>query len=512
MNQLKDIRLWNGSQDEAFEELCCQLAAREYPSSQGIFHRLRGAGGDAGVEAYWLFEDGSKHGWQVKWYFEVGGSQWRHIDESVETAIKKYPELSYYTVCLPIDRTESKKERKTNRGISKEKSLVDYWNEHVAKWKKWASDAGISVQFQYWGKHEVFERLSRAEHRGRLHFWFNREELTNEWFQCQLEEALAAAGPRYTKEANVHLPITESLDAVARKDAFFDRIKDVASGIRETLRYASIPPSTGLSETVSSEKVQNAYNVLESTVSSLDRESFLPIDFALLSTHSKTLRDYTEELENYLHQFISDRIQTNTPYSPNEGNSKFEKLEIARIYLSRLASATNKMVELCESSDASASNTAALLVTGEAGQGKTHLFCDTAVNRLKDGLGSVVLFGSDFSDDEPWDQMVKLLHLNCSNAEEFVGSLEAYAEARGRRSLILIDALNEKGNRAYWQNHLPKMIQFLMKYPGVALAVSCRTSYEPIVIPEHIVPERLDQVVHHGFSGHEAEATSGVME
>ena len=34
---------------------------------------------------------------------------------------------------------------------------------------------GMSVEFPYWGEHQIWDRLSREEHRGRYFFWFNRE-------------------------------------------------------------------------------------------------------------------------------------------------------------------------------------------------------------------------------------------------------------------------------------------------------------------------------------------------
>src|SRR4051812_29477068 len=102
----KEIRPLNGSQHEAFEELCCQLASFEDMPPGSIFRRKRGAGGDAGVEGYWLLSDGKEAAWQTKYLFELGDSEWKQIDQSVQTALSKHPQMASYTICLPIDRAE----------------------------------------------------------------------------------------------------------------------------------------------------------------------------------------------------------------------------------------------------------------------------------------------------------------------------------------------------------------------------------------------------------------------
>jgi len=78
-------------------------------------------------------------------------------------------------------------------------------------------------------------------------------------------------------------------------------------------------------------------------------------------------------------------------------------------------------------------NVPALLLVGDAGTGKTHLFCDVADQRLKRGLPTVVLLGEQFNNDEPWSQIIKLLGLSCSRKEELLGALESAGQWCPRR-------------------------------------------------------------------------------
>jgi hypothetical protein len=49
------LRPWNGSQNLAFEELCCQLAGAEKMPNRAKL--IRKAAPDAGVECYWQLTD-----------------------------------------------------------------------------------------------------------------------------------------------------------------------------------------------------------------------------------------------------------------------------------------------------------------------------------------------------------------------------------------------------------------------------------------------------------------------
>ena len=112
------IRIREGSQNNGFEELVCQLANCMRPENASKFIRKDGSGGDAGVECYWKLNDGSEHGWQAKFFLSpLGPTQWRQISSSVETALNKHPDLTKYYVCLPRNRTD-RRGKKKNRETS----------------------------------------------------------------------------------------------------------------------------------------------------------------------------------------------------------------------------------------------------------------------------------------------------------------------------------------------------------------------------------------------------------
>lgn len=76
------LRTWKGSQNNAFEELCCQLAAYEPIPTGSKF--IRKGTPDGGVECFWTLPTDGEWGWQAKFIFSpLGPAQWKQLDESV---------------------------------------------------------------------------------------------------------------------------------------------------------------------------------------------------------------------------------------------------------------------------------------------------------------------------------------------------------------------------------------------------------------------------------------------
>ncbi len=167
--------------------------------------------------------------------------------------------------------------------------------------------------------------------------------------------------------------------------------------------------------------------------------------------------------------------------------------------------------EFCRSGKAQLSNTPALLLVGDAGVGKTHLFCRVAEERTQRGLPAILLLGEHFtSARNPWDQILSLLGLDCER-DAFLGALDAAGEAHRCRTLILIDALNESQDPSVWRSHLPGMLKALEPYPWVGIAVSVRSCYEKRVIPQGLSARQIVRIEHYGFAGHEEEAIEAIF-
>lgn len=495
-----NLRPWNGSQNTAFEELCCQLAGYE-PTPPGSTFIRKGAP-DAGIECFWKLPNGDEWGWQAKFFHSSPDpNQWQQLDDSVKKALEKHPRLTRITICLPIDRQDPR--------IDQQKWFMDKWNEHDKKWQVWAQDGGMSVEYNYWGEHEIWERLSREEHRGRHFFWFNKELLSQQWFESRIEEAIANVGPRYTPELNVELPIARLFDGLGRTLEFYNRIKTSYGKIKRTYSWAYSRRAEEIAKRQYG-SLREFTNQLLATLKNIENSEMVPINFdsiAELASKSKEVaRECISSLENAAEEEKKKKATSLKKQQEQKSYSSPEDFGSERHYLYELIRNFNELESFVQSNEAKLTNLPALLLLGDAGTGKTHLFCDVAKQRMHSGLPTVLLLGGQFNNKEPWSQIIRLLGLSF-NKEEFLGALEASAQAQNAKALILIDALNEGEGKRLWNKHLGGILVALSKYPCVSIAVSVRTSYEGRVVPDGLVPNRLIREIHYGFTDYEYQAT-----
>ncbi len=99
------IRPYKNSQNEGFEELVCQLVRRTDAAGQPSWFRLHGAGGDGGVEAFWLPSPTQKTGIQAKYFLKTGDIAWGQITGSFETALRIHRDLNAYRIYIACDLT-----------------------------------------------------------------------------------------------------------------------------------------------------------------------------------------------------------------------------------------------------------------------------------------------------------------------------------------------------------------------------------------------------------------------
>ena len=494
------IRPLNGGRDKGFEELCAQLARVEKPSGSTL---ERKGTPDAGVECYAVLHDGNEWGWQSKYFHKLGDSQWSQIDRSVRTALKTHPKLVRYFVCVPVDRADARIERR--------KSAKERWNDHVTKWSGWAADLGMTVEFVYWGSHELLERLAQPVHIGRLRFWFDVRRFDAAWFTARLDEAVDTAGPRYTPEVHVDLPIAWEFEAFGRTNRFFDREKARARKIRRKLRSveyprgASDPPvDAGLADV--SSKIQ----AILDAIGAIDVQATGPLPFRAVSEQIHAVEKAAKELSRLLgkrERELEAKAEAKSRGTKTHRSSYGSNpVRDRRTWLLHLMSELEETRESFVHADL-ISGSPLMVLRGAAGTGKTHLLCDLARQRISACQPTVLLMGQRFvSNEAPWSQALQQLDLSSLSAEEFVGALEAAAQAAGSRALVMIDAINEGAGRNIWPSHLAAFLKHLERSPWIGVVLSVRSSFEELVLPVD-VSSRAASLTHVGFRGLEYNAT-----
>ena len=491
------IRTWNGSQSGGFEELCVQLARSETPENAKF---TRTGTLDAGVECYCVLPDEKEWGWQAKYFtLRLANTQWPQLDDSIEKALDKHPRLVRYYVCIPRDRSDGRKPNET--------SEMDRWNAHVAKWQSWARDRGMNVEFVWWGSSELIDRLSREEHTGRRFFWFGQHEFSQNWFDLHLEKSVKSAGARYTPEAHVDLPIAQDMERFSRSLSSFEEIKALSLGVRRA-HDNLLSTQRSLNERAEEVELDSLSSATSKVLDVLAQLKASPAGYMRYSEIAKAAvkayEDGTKVLDCVWRQQHGERA--NSEDVSTSSSYHREPLRDIQLYVHRLQMALQEVAEVCTNAN-SLANSQLLVLRGDGGTGKTHLLCDFVKRRVAAQLPTLLLMGQRFlSEDDPWVQLLQHVDLSQSRAEEFVGALEAAAQASGCRALVMIDALNEGNGRKVWPAHLPSFLARLEKSPWIGVVLSVRSSYEETVIPEK-VRDKAAIVTHHGFTGHEFDAS-----
>ena len=489
-----NIRCFNGSQNSGFEELVCQLAHLNRPEHAKKFVRKEGAGGDAGVECYWILNDGREICWQAK-YFLTGmdSSRWSQLNDSFETALSKHPNLDTYFICLPLDKTDS---RKKGRGGKPVTSLENMWNSYLEKWICLAESQGRVVKIEFWGKHEITSMLTidKPHYSGRLLYWFNEPVLRSENLRNIILKSKDDLGARFTPEFHVDLPIAKQFDGLCVNENWWSDISSLVSELKE--QYSQF--ARGISD----EKFEGSRPI--------DRTEFEDIYSKLITQlsdwiKSKRVDHDLAEIKTLSNMFIDSFRQIYDIAKEKKFNNRDAERSFNYIG-DNFYSSLRKIETFFNSKKTGAYSIGAALLHGEAGIGKSHLLCDIALHRSEDELPTIFLLGSKYDGGDPADFLKRALDLEQFRREQVLGAIDAAGEAYRCKALIIIDAINEGSYRDRWKDFLRGFITDISSFKNISLLISCRTTYCRYILPDSIDETCLVQVHHKGFQGFEHRA------
>ncbi|AQW70395.1 AAA family ATPase [Pseudomonas parafulva] len=464
------IRGMESGQRLAFEELICQLARRERPAADAEFRRIEGAGGDGGIEAYWLLDDGSEIGYQAKYYTKSREINWANIDDSVETALKAHPELTKYVIALPCDLTD--KTGKQGRGNTGWQS----WNARKAKWTELVAP-GKSIEFIVWTASDITDRLAHPSAEGLRRFWFGDFEFSARWFSDHIALAIKSLDERYHPEDHVEVGIERVFRIALRDPSIITEIQEQIAKIYAAAQLKSVGKTlSGQVDQI--EKIEQEIGSLES----------LSQQFTTDAWRNWPLREVIQSVEN-----ISDnvhdlelavwKLRESMPEQPKSG---FSALDSADHTLRKLSDVAYTFRSYIQKRHFSAEYQRSILIYGKAGTGKSHLLGSIAESAITEGRPVFLILGQHLTAENIWTQISRRLGIDKINPDALLQALSAAADASGKRGLILVDAVNEGAGLALWRNELAEFIARVERHANLLLVFSCRTEYKPYVIPKSL--------------------------
>jgi len=299
------------------------------------------------------------------------------------------------------------------------------------------------------------------------------------WLERQASRLTRYAGPRYTKDAHVESDIGKSFDwLLARKAAI------------EELDQALLEIFEKLVDEVAFDSVKSEMEIIAAWMRDNIWWQETPSLPSIVETLSKIEPIAWEELK---------KLERSEEPDKGAKNSSFR-----RHSLEQLSFRSRDAIELLEKYSPLTS-VRVLLLTGPAGQGKTHTLIHEVNKAIAENGIAVGVMGQTLGQSgEVWTSICNKLEWNGSHIE-FLDKLESEAAENQQRALIVIDALNEGPFRLKWKTELLGMIDDVLHRPHLALAISVRDDYFDYVMPQVDRPPWV-RIEHNGFSGVEPKA------
>ena len=471
MSRFDTLRMWNGEQSRAFEELSFQLLKDQVPAGT---RAIRTGNPDGGVEWYATLPDGTEWGWQAKHVRGINPLL-TAMTESVKRVAKERPALRRLTFVISSNLATgtSGRERKSQREKYKDK---------VATWQRTITGAE-KITFELMQESDLLAELSKPEHNGRRLFWWDDLILGPDWLEQRYRQQAAAASEKYRPDLQVDIPIQEDLVALGFDETIlttFDRLRrNVVSAA------ADLPTSPREEDSAAAalyQAIQNAAASLTRSAGPLTLQACDPPAVIERLTQQLSAGAHAiDAAEEHQHRLIAEwrALPDDDPRKADRPRERFTSWAVHG-----LRTAIDELMVWLESSVGRSFRSHAYFLTGQAGSGKTHLLLDATRRALDAGRPAVFLAGAQFGQANLWASVTDQLGLQPTGADVLLGAMDAAGEAAstsGNRFVVFVDALNETIPPAFWRVHLPALRSALAPYPHIALVVSCRDTYEDLI-------------------------------
>lgn len=433
--------------------------------------RIDGSGGDGGVEAIWNLNDGRKIGYQAKYFLSLGCSQWTQMDKSVQRALCTHPELKTYIFALPRDLTH-RTSTKTQHSSQWEK-----WGKWKKKWAECARQKGINVEFELWSKSDIHEKLLCDENITLARHWFGGDVLNNSWFREHIRISTGTLDDRFNPDDHVDVEIESLFDTIARGPRIETRIDNVFS------RIMKLSSPFG--------NYRNAENILGADAFSeakaeLRKLICLRSEFQFDHGVEWNLQAVRSNLHRLLVAIEDIRSRWTSAREESTAPDQNALLHAIRYDLQELMSACYNLRKLLGEPQLRAEATRCALVHGPAGAGKSHVFGNIAQDRTSAGLPTVLVLGQSISNQNFWEQIGGQLGFERRTAIDVLGTLNAAGERRGKRAMLLFDAINEGVGISYWKRWFVEIVESVQRFPYLVAVFSCRDEFINYVVPQKL--------------------------
>jgi type I restriction enzyme R subunit len=449
--RFSSIRAHLGSQTKGFEELVAQVFRLD-TQNQGQYHRIEGAGGDGGVEAYTVRPDGSKIGVQSKFFEKVKAPQWKQIEKSVHAAIANHPELAEYRIAVPIDRNGTQ---------------IKTWNNKVTTWNRYATSQGFTrpIQFVWLGTSELIGELLKPACAQAQVYWFGLPQFTDEWMDRVFRLALENLDKRYSPAEHVNTEAGRELQAFAHSPSVGAQLK--RQFLQVLTAWGDLHADIGKSSAFSFNRSQ--MDKLMEAVTAFKGLSWPERSLPSLrnaATAATAIRDIWLPLHVEIEK-ENEKAKAKDPHIPSyyQTGPHDHLLYLSEKFFRQIEN-WHQLTSKFRCADSSK-----VLLYGDAGNGKSHVLAAVVHEARKRKQPALLLLGEQFSEQTPLTSQIASVTDWGSTPDTLLTALNQSALAFGAHALLLIDAINETAVQNLWFSKIgalnAKLADYrLIKYAG----------------------------------------------
>ena len=465
----------NPNKRMAFEDLCRLLFKRMFFDENTIFHS---ESNNPGVEIEPIYSNSTKSriSYQSK-YFDNTVS-YPQILHSAEKTIEHYKGKidTVYLFCnLTINRKCASFKTITTRLGNAGIDIITIDNDAIL-------DEVIKYPLLSWP-------------------YFNTNRFTLEWLKNKFRETATIISERYNPEFNVITSTENNINLFAhtKKAVEIINAKKVSTIDDINNHRSQCSKHTGTLEKIVSH-IKSIPDVCISTIeiSLLWREQLL-----------SEIKEEFEQISNLLNQ---KEEESKSLYEAK----KYKEWHTIQDDINTLSYVLNipNMIGLSDT-ECRLIKDKLLLMSGDAGIGKTQLFATTVKNILDSQNPSLLLLGTTLLSSEPFaNQLIQALGINVS-FDEFLDLCEEIGERHNCPTTIFIDAINESNKKQRWDIFILGLTEKLKSYNYVKIAFSLRTGYEKILFKDSLLSKidsgELLNIKHHGFTHNSIESINSFL-
>lgn len=312
------------------------------------------------------------------------------------------------------------------------------------------------------------------------------ESISEKKIHENLERNIKNLNERYKPLANVDLEINNYFHAATYEEKFIGTLKDKL-----------VELNTLLVKTMKEDRqLKKIFHEL-----TLSMDYFKEI---LVNNNKMYLK------KNEIDQFLTAIENTKNSYQNYLTELKVEKRSQQSYTLTEYLKSSITMIEslqrFFQSEIGELLQNPYLIIHGEGGIGKSHLLATNAEFLAENGHEVLLFLGQHFNTSEhPFEQIFSELEF-LGTRESFLNELNTRAENRQKKTILIIDALNEGNGKNFWKDYLIDFLNLIKNYPSIAVVLSVRSNFIKSILPDDIEKSFPISRIHHpGFANSSLE-------